>query len=156
MYHSKYLLLAVFLSSGCDSGLEPPDDPARGAISGIITYEGPWPDVDSLIDIRFVALRIIPEDARDIIEEFEKQRVVLSRGLVRPAERDSFFIGSVITGPYVYSGVAIQQSTNIFDWRPVGLYTEDAGIFQVNPDDTTHIQIHVDFNHIPPFPPVVN
>lgn len=162
MYDPKYLyflllsLTGCALLTGCDNGLVPPEDPARGAISGTITYEGTWPDVDSLRDIRFVALRIIPEEAADIISEFEKQRVVLSQGLVRPAERDSFFVSAVISGPYVYSGVAIQQSANIFDWRPVGLYDANAGIFQVNPDDTTFIQIHVDFDNIPPFPPVAN
>jgi hypothetical protein len=156
MYHPTFLLLLLFLLMGCDHGLVPPDDPARGAISGTITYEGPWPDVDSLIDIRFVALRIIPEEADDIIREFEQQRVVLSQGLTRSAVRDTFLVGSVITGPYVYSGIAVQQSSNLFDWRPVGLYSENAGIFQVLQDDTTRIQIHVDFNNLPPFPPVSN
>lgn len=150
------ILLLCLACPACDHGLVPPDDPQRGAISGTVSYEGPWPDLSSVFDIRFVALRIVPQSAQDIIDEFERQRVVLSRGLRRPATSDTFFVGSVITGPYVYCGIAIQQSSNVFDWVPVGLYTENAGIIQVNPDDTTHVHIHVDFNNPPPFPPVSN
>ncbi len=139
---------------GCDNGLTPPAAPERGVISGTVTYEGPWPADSVLFDVRFVAMRIIPESQDDIVSEFSKQRVVLSAGLRRPIDADAFVVPSVTTGPYVYSGVAIQQSDNVFDWLPVGLYTENAGIFQVLPDDTTFLHVHVDFNNIPPFPPV--
>ncbi len=151
-----FLFIMPLLLTGCDSGLVPPEAPDRGFISGTVSYEGPWPADSTLFDLRFVALRIIPEGENDIINEFGQQRVVLSNGLDRMAEQDSFFISLVTTGPYVYSGVAIQQSSSAFDWLPVGLYQEDAGIFQVLPNDTTRIHIHVDFNNIPPFPPVSN
>lgn len=146
----------ISLTVGCDTGLVPPTAPDRGFISGTVSYEGPWPSDSTLFDLRFVALRVIPESADDIISEFSKQRVVLSTGLKRPVSADTFFVALVTTGPYVYSGVAIQQSTSAFDWLPVGLYQENAGIFQVLPDDTTYLHVHVDFNNIPPFPPVSN
>lgn len=162
MYNPRLpsFILLLFVSTaviaGCDSGLVPPEAPDRGFISGTVSYQGPWPADSSLFDLRFVALRIIPTGEQDIISEFGQQRVVLSTGLDRPVESDSFFVAQVTTGPYVYSGVAIQQSTNAFDWLPVGLYNENAGIFQVTPGDTTHIHINVDFDNIPPFPPVAN
>lgn len=156
MTYPKRLLFILLFVLGCDNGLVPPDDPARGAISGTISYEGDWPDPATLFDIRFVALRIIPESSQDIIDEFSQQRVVLSSGLTRPTTSDSFFIGSIVTGPYVYNGVAIQQSSNVFDWLPVGLYTDNAGIITVAPEETTRVHVHVDFNNIPPFPPVQN
>lgn len=149
-----FAVLLTGLSAGCDNGLVPPDAPERGAISGTVSYTGPWPPDSSLFDVRFVALRIVPESADDIVSEFSKQRVVLSNGLDRPATADTFFVPAVTTGPYVYSGVAIQQSSNVFDWVPIGLYDENAGIFQVLPGDTTVLHIEVDFNNIPPFPPV--
>ncbi len=151
-----FLCTALFLPAGCDSGLVPPEAPDRGFISGTVSYTGDWPADSSLFDLRFVAMRIVPTSADDIITEFGKQRVVLSQGLERLALQDSFFVSLVTTGPYVYSGVAIQQSSNAFDWLPVGLYQEDAGIFQVLPNDTTFIHINVDFTNIPPFPPVPN
>ena len=150
------ILFVLLLFLGCDNGLVPPEDPARGSISGTVSYTGSWPDPATLFDIRFVAMRIVPESTQDIVDEFGRQRVVLSNGLQRPTTSDSFFISSVVTGPYVYSGVAIQQSNNVFDWLPVGLYSENAGIFQVLPNETTHIHVHVDFDNIPPFPPTSN
>lgn len=152
----RFLLVAVLCLSGCDNGLAPPDAPELGAIAGTVSYEGPWPADSTLFDLRFVAMRIVPQSADDIVSEFGLQRVVLSQGLERPASEDSFFISSVTTGPYVYSGVAIQQSDNVFDWVPIGLYAEDAGIFQVLPNDTARVHVHVDFNNIPPFPPESN
>ena len=162
MYHPRVpffvllLLVSTVVIIGCDSGLVPPDAPDRGSIQGTVSYSGTWPADSSLFDLRFVAMRIIPTGADDIIAEFGQQRVVLSQGLDRPVESDSFFISEVTTGPYVYSGVAIQQSSNAFDWLPVGLYQEDAGIFQVLPNETTQLHINVDFDNIPPFPPVTN
>ena len=156
MYNPTRLLPILFLILGCDHGYVPPEDPARGAISGTVTYEGAWPASESLFDVRFVAMRVVPEGPQTIIDEFEKQRIVLSQGLRRPTTADSFFIASVITGPYVYSGIAIQQSSNVFDWLPVGLYADNAGIIQVTPNDTAFIHVHVDFNNPPPFPPVAN
>ncbi len=156
MHHPWLPALILFLFVGCDNGLAPPDAPDHGSIHGTVSYEGPWPSDSTLLDLRFVALRIVPQSADDIIGEFSKQRVVLSPGLNRPAEADTFSISSVTTGPYVYSGVAIQQSSNVFDWVPIGLYNDNAGIFQVLPNETTQIHIHVDFNNIPPFPPVSN
>ena len=143
-------------TAGCDSGLVPPAAPETGAIRGTVSYAGAWPADSTLFDVRFVAMRIVPTGQEDIISEFGKQRVVLSEGLDRPAEADTFFIAGVTTGPYVYSGVAIQQSSNVFDWLPVGLYEENAGIFQVLPNATTEIHVQVDFENIPPFPPVMN
>ena len=152
----RFMSVCLLLFFGCDSGLEPPSAPENGAISGTVSYEGPWPNDSTLFDLRFVALRVIPQSAEDIVSEFAQQRVVLSMGLERPAEEDSFFVPAVTTGPYVYSGIAIQQSSNVFDWVPIGLYSENAGIFQVLPNDTVRIHVHVDFNNLPPFPPVSN
>lgn len=156
MYNLWLPIVILFTLIGCDNGLEPPSTPETGTLEGTISYEGPWPADSTLFDLRFVAMRIIPQSADDIVTEFGKQRVQLSQGLKRPAERDTFQINFVPTGPYVYSGVAIQQTTNIFDWLPVGLYNDDAGIFKILPNETTRIHVHVDFNNIPPFPPVSN
>lgn len=143
------VLTSLLLS--CDHGLTPPDEPPVGVIRGMIEYVGTWPPPDSLHDLRFVAMRFIPQDTSDFLQ---LNRVVFTpRSLRFNVERDTFTISNVAAGTYVYSGVAQQYTSNIFSWRPVGLYQNDDGIFQVRSGDTTDIEISVDFSHPPPFPP---
>ena len=145
------LLLALLLIyTGCDHGLEPPDALPLGSIRGTVTYVGEWPPSDSLNDLRFIALPFIPRDTLDLFRDLNQ--LVFSDRLafnVPPGSIDTFFVEGVPAQVYVYSGVAQQFTTNLFDWRPVGL----ADLFQVRPREVTELSISVDFNNIPPFPP---
>lgn len=145
------LLLALLLIyTGCDHGLEPPDALPLGSIRGTVTYVGPWPPRDSLNDLRFVALPFVPRDTLDLFRDLNQ--LVFSDRLafnVPVDSIDTFFVEGVPAQIYVYSGVAQQFTTNLFDWRPVGL----ADLFQVHPGVVTELSIFVDFNNIPPFPP---
>ncbi len=147
------LLSGLFLFAGCDSGLEPPDietDPV-GVINGTVTYSGEWPPADSLHDLRFVALKSIPQSATDIVSDF--QNLPFSGTLDFNVEQDTFTVENIKKGVYVYNVIAQQYGDNILqDWRPVGLYEETDGLITVN-DDTVSIAIHVNFDNLPPFPP---
>ena len=146
-----FLLLALLLIyTSCDHGLEPPDAPPFGSIRGTVTYVGPWPSLDSLRDLRFVALPFVPRDTLDLFRDLSQ--FVFSERLAYyvPTDTfDTFFVDSVQAQHYVYSGVAQKFSQRLFDWRPVGL----ADLFQVRPGEVTELSIRVDFDNIPPFPP---
>ncbi|NQV74110.1 hypothetical protein HQ496_13400 [bacterium] len=147
----KWLILACCIGlSACDHGLEPPAFSGTGRIEGTIEYVGNWPSPDSLDDLRFVGMRFIPKDTSDFLQ---LNQMVISQGLQRNVDSDSFVIEDAATGFYVYSGVAQKFDSDLLSWRPVGLYTDDAGVFSVAPNQTTEIRLQVDFNHLPIFPP---
>lgn len=149
MYSRLLLLLAVALSA-CDHGLAPPDAPRVGALDVRVTYQGPWPPADSLHDLRFVAFRFVPQDTADF---FRLTELLFSDRLQYHVETERVFIGEIASGVFPYSGIAQRFSPNIIDWRPVGLYEDDGGVFTVAPGETTRIDVHVDFLDLPPFPP---
>lgn len=147
------LLCTSFLFASCEGGLEPPmeePDPT-GVITGVVTYLGEWPPEDSLEDLRFVALKTKPQSATDIVSVFPN--LPFSETLDFNVERDTFLVDSVENGTYVYNTVAQQFGNSLFtDWKPVGLYEENGGIIIIN-NDTASIEIRVDFNNPPLFPP---
>jgi len=146
------LLVALHVAS-CDGGLVVPDEETPGAIAGIVTYlhgDGLWPPDSTLFDIRFVAMRFVPADTADFLQ---LNRMEISNSLQTRVARDSFLITDVAPGIFPYSGVAYQYSEDIFDWKPVGLYEENDGIFTVRTGETTHVSVVVDFENPPIFPP---
>ncbi len=142
-------LLLVFGAS-CDHGLEPPEVPPLGTLDVAIFYTGSWPPADSLVDLRFVAFRFMPRDTTDF---FRLNEILFSPTLQKMVPSQRISIDSVQTGNYVYSGVAQRYSANLLDWRPVGLYADNGGVFTVQTAETTHVTVRVDFDRLPPFPP---
>ncbi|MDX1641609.1 MAG: hypothetical protein R3220_07915 [Balneolaceae bacterium] len=157
MNHSHFISFALLFSAlvwigGCEGGLEPPMEETNptGVITGIVTYSGEWPSADSLKDLRFVPLKTKPQTAQDIIAEFTKNPV-FSNQLDYFAEQDTFLVENVPNGTYVYNAIAQRYGNQLFsDWRPVGVYQENDGIIIVD-GDSTFINIHVDFDNLPPF-----
>ncbi len=153
------LLVLTMGLAACDSGIAPPEEPPGfGTLRGTIRFASAdpadWPALDSLRDLRFVALPFVPRDTADIFSNLTE--LVISPGLARFVAVDSFLIDSVKAQVYPFSGVAQQFSRNLFDWRPVGLYEENSGAFIVRPGETTHVEVRVDFRNPPPFPPGTN
>lgn len=147
------LLLLLTISTGCDRGLEPPieePDPT-GVIVGTVTYSGEWPPESELIDLFFVPLPFIPSSVADILSQLGNLRT--SETLQRNVDEDEFIVDDIPNGAYIYNIIANQFGKNIFtDWRPLGVYSENDGVIIVT-GDTTKINIHVDFDNLPPFPP---
>jgi len=153
--YSGALIIAASILVGiaaCDDGLVVPDQELAGAIAGEITYLNleSWPPDSAIFDLRFVAMRFIPTDTADFLQ---LNRMEISNGLRRGVATDTFFIGGVDPGTFPYSGVAYQFSADIFDWRPIGVVTENNGLFSVANGETTHVHVVVDFNNPPVFPP---
>ena len=142
------LVISIFL--GCDQGFSPPEDHSPGAISGIVSYTGVWPSPDSLHDLRFVGMRFVPTDTTDFLQ---LNRMVFSERLAYNVSSDSFKIEDVAPGVFFYSGIAQQFSGDLLSWRPVGLYETDNGIFVVKAGETISVEIFVDFQDLPRFPP---
>ncbi len=146
-------VLALLLVVACDGGLAPPGAQEAGAIRGTVVYRpaDAWPSADSLVDLRFVAMRFVPRDTADFLNlnalVFNAQRLRFN------VARDTFVIGGVEPGRFLYSGVAQRFGASIVQWRPVGLYAERGGVFDVLPGETTFVEVTVDFTHPPPFPP---
>ncbi len=143
---------------GCTHGFEPPAEPPVGEVEVAITYLGhpeAWPTTqDSLRDLRFVAMQFVPEDTTDF---FQLNRMAISDPLERRPDfrtaQDTVLLTEVEPGLYPYSGVAQQFSSFILDWRPVGLYEGNGGIFTVRAGERVHLTVQVDFRNPPPFPP---
>lgn len=147
------VLVAAALAVGCGEGLQVPDEEPVGAIAGKVTYlldNQPWPHDSTIFDIRFVAMRFVPTDTADFLQ---LNRMAISNSLRTQVRSDSFFIGEVAPGAFPYSGIAYRFSPDIFDWKPIGLYEQDQGIFTVSNEETTRISIVVDFSDLPVFPP---
>ncbi len=140
----------VVALAGCDGGLSPPAENRTGTIQSIIRYEGTWPDPDSVRDVRFVAMRFVPQDTSDFLE---LNRLAISDRLDYGVSIDTAVVSDVRPGVFLYSGVAVNYAQSIFAWRPIALYEENDGIFEVTPGETAHVNITVDFAVRPPFPP---
>lgn len=148
---SRFVLLLLLAGAACDGGLAPPEAAVPGAIRGVVVYEGVWPAADSLFDLRFVAMRFVPQDTADFLNL--NQLVFNEPRLAFNVARDSFLISGVEPGLFPYSGVAQRFGPQLTQWRPVGLYAEDGGVFRVRSGDTVTVEVRVDFQNLPPFPP---
>jgi hypothetical protein len=148
------LLLAVIalFPLGCDHGLEPPGDIPAGAIAGSITYIGTWPPREQVRDLRFVAMRFVPQDTLDFLQ---LNRMAISNGLRYGVQSDTFTIRNVEPGAFLYSGVAQQVTSDLLSWRPVGLLDGDGGLYTVESGETTTVSLTVDFANPPLFPPQI-
>lgn len=150
------VLLTIFLfAAACETGLEPPppEPEPTGAIQGTITYSGNWPPANQLRQLFFVPLDFKPTNLLEILTEFTQGNLNASDPLARNVDSDTFFVGDLDNGFYVYNIIANQFGPNqLTDWRPVGVYSDNDGIIEIL-GDTVQIAIHVDFNNLPPFPP---
>ena len=154
-----YLLLVAAISlplMGCEGGLEPPPPEPEpiGAISGTVIYTGEWPPSSELRELIFVPLLFTPTDFSQILGEFLRGTLRSSDRLQSFVDSEEFFVGELENGVYVYNIIANQFGPNaLADWRPLGVYDENDGLITIQ-GDTVEVTIYVDFNNLPPFPPV--
>ena len=151
---SRLRLILLFAGAsilGCDHGFQPPDAPRTGTIRVAVTYVGEWPDQADVHDLRFVAMRFVPRDTADFLQ---LNRMAISGRLSYGLAAEIVEVPDVETGAFVYSGIAQQFRSDLLAWKPLGLFTDDNGIFQVEEQDTTDISLVVDFDDPPVFPPL--
>jgi len=149
------LIIAILAFSGCLESLEPNEEELgpTGTIRGRVTYTGTWPSEAELVDIRFVAMKFQPRSAQDILFALLTGELVSSEGLRRNVAVDTFSVHNVTNGVYVYNGIARQYGNNqLNDWDALGIYKPNGGTFTIRGNEI-FIEINVDFNNLPPFPP---
>lgn len=153
----RYLVLFIFLLFSCDGGLKPEPKPS---ISGFISFEQDvaWPSADSMKDLRVVAFRTFPfADSSGIIDMILSGDAIFSESLEMYTDTASFLIElESIPDTMKYIAVAQQYGT-LFEWKAVGVYTESGDPAKNSAliiDDNINymIDIHVDFNNLPPQP----
>ncbi len=159
------LLLLFSLVPGCDTGLEPLNEPS--GFSGVIRYAN-WPPADSLRSLRLVAFETYPTDSAGILPALLSGRATVYPPIGGPdlptfaVETPYVFTTNGTTlqvKEYGYVAVAVQYGPNILtDWRPVGVYTTQPGTFDPSPVRVLlhrivpGIDINVDFHNLPPKP----
>jgi len=146
----RAFLILTFVLVGCDHGFEPPDKPSTGMIRATVTYTGTWPSLSEVVDLRFVAMRFVPQDTADFLQ---LNRMAISDRLNYGVDSETIVLTDVETGAFLYSGIAQQFTNDLLSWRPLGLYAENDGVFFVISDDTVRLAVEVDFSVPPPFPP---
>jgi hypothetical protein len=157
--------LLLVLSSACDTGLSPLNEPS--GFRGIIRFKN-WPPADSVREIRLVAFETYPTDSAGIIGT-----LLSGHAAVYPELDKRFpkFVDSIEyefttkqgvnlqLRKYDYVILAQQYGSNVLtDWRPAGVYTTQPNTF--NPASvrvllhriTPNIDIQVDFHNLPPRP----
>ncbi|MCS6965945.1 MAG: hypothetical protein NZ473_04170 [Candidatus Kapabacteria bacterium] len=149
------LLLASVLS-GCSGGLDPTVLPTEAIIRGTVRFQGTWPPVDSLRDLRVVAFQHYPP--RNVFNEVISGRAIFSERLPFRVELVQYQL--VVAQPPVvfrYIVVAQQYGPDLFQhWRVVGVYARNA----TQPDSLwvepggiyPSVDITVDFDYLPPQP----
>lgn len=161
---SSLFLAVVFF--GCNEGIQAPPEnsvvatPGLSGFAGTITYKN-WPPADSLIDLRIVAFKNFPP--KDIVSEVLSGQAIIYPALGGPnlpfnVDTTHYFVPAP-GGQYQYVVVAQQYGPLVtVNWRAVGQYDLDANLavpslIQVPADDTLmHVDIDVDFKHLPPQP----
>ncbi len=145
------VLLIFGLFAGCDGGLAPPPPSPLAHIEGSIYYTGPWPPADSVRELRFVALRFVPQNALDLLLRFNE--LVFSDTLRRFVDYDTFRVTldlrGVVADTFYYSGIAWKFGPGLLDWRPLVVY--DRPII-LRPGDRWLLVFEADFRRPASFP----
>ncbi|NND70092.1 MAG: hypothetical protein HKN43_00775 [Rhodothermales bacterium] len=140
--------LALFGLS-CDGGLAPANNDSPAILSGTIMYSGTWPDVSEVQDLRFVALRFVPEDTADFLQ---LNRLEASNSLRYGVQSDTFVIRNIEPGLFPFNGVARRKTADLLSWSPLGLYLANDGIIELDAGDSIHVEMMVDLDNPPDFP----
>ena len=147
-FRTAVLCLAVAVVS-CDSAIEPPSDPAKGTIRGVIEYLSEWPPAEEIRDLRFVAMRFVPTDTADFLQ---LNRLEFSERLEYFVDDATIVLADVPAGTYPFAVVARQRTSDPLSWQALGIYEENNGVFVLSRDETVEVQITVDFDNLPDFP----
>lgn len=139
----------LLVATGCDSSIRPPESIEPGFIRADITYVSDWPPANQFVDLRFVAMRFVPQDTTDFLQ---LNRLEFSEGLQYGVASQTVVLEDVVLGTYPFAVVARQRTSDILSWEAMGIYEEGGGIFQVNSAETSRVAITVDFANRPDFP----
>lgn len=170
----------VLLSSGCDTGLGPLNEPS--GLTGLIHFKN-WPPADSVYNLRVVVLTAIPRlsggqtPGTYLLIEWANGRGAFypsgftGKGFLDSLKSSPYGVDTTLryvftdagntlrVGEYTYVAVAQQYGPDVFNqWKVAGLYTVPPDTLQPAPIRVLlhriipNIDITVDFHHPPPQP----
>ncbi len=143
------MFVSLLFLAACDSSIRPPESTAPGFIRADITYVSDWPPANQFKDLRFVAMRFVPQDTTDFLQ---LNRLEFSEGLQYGVASQTVLLADVTLGTYPFAVVARQRTSDILSWEALGIYQEGEGFFRVNAAETTRVAVTVDFDNLPDFP----
>ncbi|MBT8402154.1 MAG: hypothetical protein KJO98_16880 [Rhodothermia bacterium] len=143
------IVILLLVVTACDSSIRPPESTEPGFIIADITYVSDWPPANQFVDLRFVAMRFVPQDTTDFLQ---LNRLEFSEGLQYGVTSQTVVLEDVVLGTYPFAVVARQRTSDILSWEAMGIYEEGEGIFRVNSAETSRVAITVDFDNLPDFP----
>ncbi|ACY47987.1 hypothetical protein Rmar_1096 [Rhodothermus marinus DSM 4252] len=145
------LFPVILLLAGCDGGLAPPPPSPLAVIEGTVYYNGPWPHPDSVRELRFVAMRFVPQSALDLLLRFNE--IEYSDTLRRFVDSDTFRVvidlEGVAADTFRYSGIAWKFGPGLLDWRPLVVYDRP---LILRPGERRPIVLEADFRNPARFP----
>jgi hypothetical protein len=154
--------MLLVLTGGCDKGLAPVA--LKTGFGGVIHFVSSWPPVDSVLDLRVVAVPYYPVDTltSQLIDKILSGVIPYSLTAL-PLQGDSNMTVAyemlIPATRYYYIAVVQQYGADVFhDWRVVGAHTNTTSLvppFTVNVIQDVFvdsINITVDFKHLPPQP----
>jgi hypothetical protein len=160
------LIVTIFLVS-CDKGIEPLEVAGPSAFSGRITFDGNWPE-----GIKRTHLVVFKEEIKTVADFFLPNLSFVVDSIPYGAKEYAYnslenpytTIFKLAPGTYKYVVVAQSKTPeltfNRADWTVVGIYCESEDqskpkTMVINPGKTTTgINIKVNFNSLPPQPPM--
>lgn len=148
---NRLFLGLLLLLAGCDGGLAPPPPSPLATIEGTVYYSGRWPPPDSVRELRFVAMRFVPQSALDLLLRFNE--LVISDTLRRFVDTDTFRVvldlEGVVADTFLYSGIAWKFGPGLLDWRPLVVYDRP---LILRPGERRPLVLEADFQHPASFP----
>ena len=171
-YAATLFTVLLLFSSGCDTGLGPPDAPS--GFSGVIRFKN-WPPADSVQELRLIVFPEYPSDSASILLDLLYGYAIAypqigQKNLLLDTTQHVLFADSIRysftsagttlkVGVYSYLALAWRYGPNVFaDWRPAGVYTTGPGPFDAAPvrvllhQTVTGFDILADFRNPPPKP----
>jgi hypothetical protein len=154
------ILFVVFFAFSCDGGLEPLPFNQKTILNGTIHYikgKDHWPPKDSLLAIRVVAFKKLPDSS--IIGEIIVGNAYFTPESL-PVNVDSSYFGFEIKDAPVnlmYIAVVQQTDSIITSQKVIGIYTVTGDKTKptqlaVEKGKNPYINIDVDFDNLPPMP----
>lgn len=158
-----FVAIAIFLLPSCDGGLTLPPKTEPG-LAGIITVQGPWPQMDSVKTLWIFASQIFPLDSSKVASGILSNQILLYPSIAESLPYNftvRSFNFALPPTTYYYVGVLQRFGDDLLDpnsYRVVGVYSDSAapGIPKAI---TVHeyevvggINLSVDFYNLPPQP----
>ena len=164
MMSKKLLFILIIIVVSCDQGLSPDLADPKVGFGGTITFSGEW---NSKIKQTLIVLFKDPLNSEADFNVFNlkyvSESIPFGSQTYKYSTNDISLISNVEPGVYSYLAVAQSEKDTISlsrkDWTVVGIYytdndsTQPGQILIPESKYVDSLDIHCDFNNLPPQPP---